>query len=232
MIAIVTVATGPEPYPSLARGLASQLHKYFPPHDFLLLTDSPQVWDRDPLRAIRWPHFGANGSAAFRYHAILSLAYTLEHYTHIFVLDADLKVIASVLPEEVCGEGITAVSHYNQLGDAVMPVETNPQSNAAMPARGVAYYHGCFIGGERKAFLAMAEQIVRWMDEDYSRHIVAAWFEESYLNKYLWLHPPAKVLTPAYCYPETNAAYYVRKWGKDYAPKVIQIDKRKLATHA
>jgi hypothetical protein len=47
----------------------------------------------------------------------------------------------------------------------------------------------------------MAETIVKCVDEDLQKGIVALWLDESHMNHYVALNPPAKVLPSTYCYP-------------------------------
>lgn len=163
-----------------------------------------------------------------RYYFILGKEDLVRQYEQVFLLDADLRVVAPVTEEDIFSDGITAVQHYNCLGDPAVPTEDRKESVAYCPQVGSAYYHGAIVGGQTEAFLKMAQAVVAGLDQDLNKRLVASWWEESHLNRYLNLvSKPAKVLTPSYCYPETNITYYIQRWGQNFPRKIMQIDKPK-----
>lgn len=48
----------------------------------------------------------------------------------------------------------------------------------------------------------MCRRIKEWVDQDDDAGIVAKWLDESHLNKYFLLHPPARTLDQRYLFSE------------------------------
>lgn len=196
-VGIILVATGGEKYMRFVKPLIDSLKKFFPPHDVILFTDSEESFDaiKIPQPNLGWPR-----ASLMRYHAMLLQRNLLSQYDQLFYMDADMRVCNPVAGEEIYAHngGLTAVIHpgypsaFERRQESTAFVEGNPP-----------YYQGCFIGGDGIAFLKMCEVIAHNVDVDDSNGIVAVWIDESHLNRYLVDHPPVKVLSPAYCWPET-----------------------------
>lgn len=146
-----------------------------------------------------WPH----GSAS-RYQVALDNEDRLRG-EWIFQIDADMRIYGHVGREILSGStiGLTVTTHPGFPPDAdpnTAPFERRPESRAYVPlGSGGTYHPGAFVGGTREAFLRMCETTMAWYADDLERGIEAAWYEESYLNKYLIGTPPALVLDGRYC---------------------------------
>jgi histo-blood group ABO system transferase len=140
-----------------------------------------------------------------RYHGLLEHHSLLSGYGQLLCLDVDMLVCSRIRAEEISSQGITAVIHpgfpttFERRRESTAFVEGEP-----------AYYCGGVVGGERGSFLHMAGIIAKGIDADRANGILAVWHDESHLNRYLYDHPPARVLTPAYCF--TGQARYYGRW--------------------
>jgi histo-blood group ABO system transferase len=220
--ALIIIATRPR-YWKFAEDLIASAKKFFVPHDVILFTDREEPFDvcyqftQEPL--------GYPDATLYRYHIVLSQRDLLSKYDNIFYGDADALFVAPVEEEDIFSEGITATVHsgyhvQNQQGSP----ERNPESAAYLPHL-CTYFCGGFNGGTSEAYLKMAEVIRQGVDSDKAKGIVAVWHDESHLNRYLFDHPPALVLSPSFCYPESYTGNY--GWpASQYKPIFMVLEKR------
>ena len=219
--AVILIATGGERYVQYVAPLIGSLRVFFPPHDVVLFTDSTDSFD---AMKFHWPHMGWPRATLMRYHAMLAQKELLSRYDQIFHMDIDMLACGKIEGEEVFSGGITAVLH------PMYPTsfERRPQSTAFVEGS-PAYYHACPIGGDAREFLRMGETIAKNIDIDNANGIVAAWHDESHVNRYLADNPPAKVLSPAYCFPALKYLVHPETWmegdPRSFVPKIRHIEK-------
>jgi histo-blood group ABO system transferase len=231
-MALVVIATG-DAYRQHAKNLIASAKQFFVPHDVALFTDKPPEFDV-PVK-FDWEHLGYPRATLMRYHAIWGARETLSKYDHVFYSDADILFIAPVAGEEVFSEGITATEHPGYVGLGGTP-ETNPRSAAYCPSVRT-YFCGGFNGGTSTPFLQMAEAISKAVDADDANGVLAVWHDESHLNRYLHDHPPARILSPSFCYPQGEYesghgnGYYGGIWRRagrtGIVPKLVALEKGK-----
>lgn len=225
--ALLVIATG-QRYHQYIRSLIESAKKYFVPHDVILWTDSLEKFD-DHVWSAPKECLGFPEETLRRYHTFLEQGWLLKQYDQLFYCDVDMLFVAPV-GEEVFSDGITACTHPGYSGSCGTP-ERNPNSLAAIPFDADnKYFCGGFNGGERRAFLDMATEIAWRVDYDNGKGVMAVWHDESHLNKFLFEHPPAKVLDPSYCYPQDASDYYKQKWaaaGLNPTPKILALTKDK-----
>lgn len=167
-----------------------------------------------PARAGAWPR----GSAC-RYGVALEHLHLLRG-EHIFQIDADMRILRPVGQEILC-DGVTVTTHpgFPEPGSGAW--ERNEASTAfvGQEQSARAYYHpGAFVGGERDAFLALATEVNGRVEADLADGVLAVWYEESHLNRYLLDRPPGLVLDRRYCWWE--------HWGDPQGEAVIMhLDK-------
>ena len=224
--ALLLIAAG-SLYWDYASDCAASAKKYFVPHDVVLFTDHPSA-ESGFNYVVPYFHLGYPEATYRRYHAFHGVREILSQYDQVFFSDADMRWVARVEEDEIFSAGITATEHpgfVGQRGDH----EKNPKSTAYCP-NGKQYFCGGFNGGDSKSFLQMAATIVERIDEDDRNGVQSVWVDESQMNRYLYENPPAKILTPSFCYPE-DTERYLEIWKKagrgPFEPKLIALDKGK-----
>ncbi len=209
-VTLATVAVGAT-YERYAGSMEESAREHFRPSDRVLFRVLPGVRG--------WPQ-----ATLFRYHAILEAARRgWLDATYVFLIDADM-IFESAVGEEILGT-IVATVHPGYVGRAreELPYERRSFSTARVAlAEGEMYFCGGFVGGERSAFLELAQQIVERIEDDDRRGVVAVWHDESHLNRALIYEPPAIVLSPSYCYPDDASSYV---WPEPYSRKIVAVDK-------
>ena len=221
-LGILLVATGGERYTKFVRPLVDSLRAFLPPCHVILFTDANESFGADYRffqRNLGWPR-----ATLMRYHAMVAQQSFLSRYGQLFYMDVDMLACSPVEGEEIFSNGITAVTHPSY----VTSFERRPESAAYVEGDSM-YSQGCLVGGNAKAFLRMCEVIAQKVDIDDSHDIVALWHDESHLNHYLKHNPPAKVLSPAYCFPDPKYLVYSERWlhsdPATFVPKFRHIEK-------
>ena len=210
------------------RQLLHSANKHFVPHTTVVWTDDPFP-TTDGVIQIHQGNMGFPEATLQRYRLFSEQASLLANYDQLFYTDVDMTFVAPV-GAEVFSNGITATLHPGYIGTRGTP-ERNPISRAYIPrdARN-RYFCGGFNGGDARTFLSMAKELSGLIDEDSRNGITAVWHDESHLNRYLFARPPAKVLSPDYCYPEGDEERYKAIWAKAglvVEPKILALDKGK-----
>jgi len=208
---LLLIATGPR-YWQYIVPLIDSARKFFVPHDVLLFTDSPGRYNHTSvyLKAQGYPE-----ATLKRYHTFLGHRTLWASYDFAFYVDIDALFTAPV-GSEVFSNGITATLHHNQ---NVQGLLENNKNSFAYLSTASQYYCGGFNGGTTAAYLDMAAAIVKSVDGDERKGVLACWHDESHLNKYLSIHPPSKVLSSDYCCPEQELDRI------NYIPKIVCLHK-------
>jgi histo-blood group ABO system transferase len=227
--AFVIIATGTA-YARYAQNLVASIreHLWFDPQVFIF-TDHVQALQKvakcfytDPL--------GYPKQTLMRYHTILSKEHILEKYDQLFYLDADMLFVNQVNFDDIASDELTATLHPGFFVNNTQGTTEKRKESTAFCDYNVSYYCGGFQGGNTKAYLAVAKTMAGRIDEDLENGIMAVWHDESHWNKYLADAPPAKTLSPSYCYPEDYDGGY--GWdGTIYSPILVAMDKRKRGNH-
>lgn len=224
--ALLQIACGPK-YWAYSHALISTARQFFVPHDIVLFTDSKVQWT-DVKYQFPCAPLGFPQATLKRYHLFLEQRALLQNYDQLFYCDADMRFVAPVTAEEIFSDGITATLHPGYVGESGTP-ETRPQSTACVQGPLRHYFCGGFNGGKAVTFLSMAMTIASNVDHDERSGIMAVWHDESHLNKWLQEVPPAKILGPAFCYPDVQGDYYRNKWRAaglgEIAPKLLALEK-------
>jgi histo-blood group ABO system transferase len=226
--ALVVIATG-ERYRRYATNLIASARRFFVPHHAVVFTDSVSEFSRtENVIPIGREDFGYPDASLFRYNAFLSVEKMLSGYRQIFYSDADMLFVSPITEEDIFSDGITATEHPGYVGRHGTP-EMNPESTAYCPDIRT-YFCGGFNGGASSSFLEMSRTISQNIAKDSIKGIVARWHDESHLNRYLFDNPPAKVLSPSFCYPDGDTDdYYKNIWKRagreDITPKLLALGK-------
>lgn len=221
-IALLVIATG-EKYHRYIDPLLASAKQHLFPHDTILWTDSLGFHDVNhqfPKECLGYP-----GETLYRYHTFLSKENLLRQYDFLMYSDIDMLWVAPVKEEEIISDGITATLHPGYVGKVGTP-ERRSSSKAYIPTHANnKYYCGGFNAGITRDFLWMAQHIKAHIDEDTSKNITACWHDESHLNAFLYYNwPPARTLTPSFCWPEGCDGHYC-DWPESYPPKLVALTK-------
>jgi len=218
----IVIATGSSQCRESALKLIESMNTHLDfAYDVMVFTDAPGGFDGINIHQ---EHLGWPKVTLMRYHAILKQKHLFMWYDYVFYIDADMSIESDIAAEELASDGLTAVLHPG----FVSTFERNPESAAYIDGY-PTYYQGCLIGGVTAEFVKMCDSIVKGVDADNEKGIVAIWHDESHLNRYLADHPPAKTLTPAYCYPSPHYLRHPESWMegdiKDFVPKIRHDEK-------
>lgn len=169
-----------------------------------------------------WP----NGTM-MRWHRLLE---NLPRAHFVYLCDADMLMVSAVGPAILPpgGFGITATQHpgYVSTSPPHLPFERRLQSASYVGLNDGSVYHcGGFVGGERMAVRMLGARITRLIDKDIVNDVVPTWHDESALNRVLASDPPDRLLSPSYCYPGANLAYYKNFWPRAYVPQIVAVEK-------
>lgn len=234
--ALLVIALGCD-YRPYAKQLLESAQKYFIPHTPIVWSDE-EVWLPPGGVRIRQANMGFPEATLYRYRLFSEQFRLLSNFDQIFYTDVDMQFVAPVKEDDVYSNGITATLHpgfaverRDTAGDLIGPntaLEYDTKSTAAVPYGIIdKYYCGGFNGGNSNAFLQMTQTLHKNIYIDAANGVIARWHDESHLQKYLWQNPPAKVLTPSFCYPEDYHGEY--GWTPEtYPPVLVALDKRKI----
>jgi hypothetical protein len=165
-----------------------------------------------------------------RFHMFLRAEEQLKEMDYLFFFNANMVVVSEIGPDEILPDpdkedGLTVALHsgYYRVDSSRFPFERKQRRSLAWMETGPHYFQGCLSGGTRTAYLRMTRQLRDNIQTDLDHNIIAVWWDESHLNKYMTDKHP-KILSPAYCHPEGRHF--------DFAPKILMLDKAKRGGYA
>lgn len=181
---------------------------------FFVFTDGniPNAPDivRIEQKRLGWPY-----DTMMRFEMYFKNRNALTDMDYLFALDADMRFVDEVGSEIL--SDLVGTQHPGFVGKRGS-YEVNPRSLACVKSHeGTTYFAGGFWGGSRNAFLKTCEEMTRRIHVDLKNGFIAVWHDESHLNRYFIDHPPTKILSPSYCYPES--------WNLPYKKKLLALDK-------
>ena len=237
--ALLLIATG-EKYRKYIDPFLRSADEFFVPHDIILWTDLKGLNYRfaPTIHVVSKTGLGYPKETLHRYHSFLQQEELLRGYDQVFYSDIDMRFVAPVAAEDIFSNGITATLHPGfvvhrdrQRGFILesMPTSGTPErcfkSTACLDASCKnQYFCGGFNGGNIDSFLKMATKLRDNIDKDTTVGITALWHDESHLNHYLYHNPPAKILTPSFCYPEDYHGQF--GWSPEkYKPVLLALNK-------
>jgi len=151
------------------------------------------------------PHEPWPGPTLHRYRTMLTAAEDLARSDYVFYCDVDMLFTAPIA-DEILGPGLTAALHpgFADKPRSHWTYEYRPQSRALVRSHeGQHYFCGGFQGGKVHDYLCAVGWMSAAIDADSANGITAVWHDESHWNRYLIDHPPATVLSPLYCSPQS-----------------------------
>jgi len=219
-VGLLIVATNK--YISFVQNLVDSADKWFLPEcnvTYCVFTNTPkQLNTSNSFNMMHIEHEPWPAPTLKRYDYFDQYADYLKNFDYLYYCDADMRFVNSVGSEIL--EELVSTSHpgfWDKL-NLQFSYERRPNCKAYIPfGKGNGYYAGGFNGGSSNEFLKMAKTIVYWRKEDERNNIIPIWHDESYMNKYLYLNLPTKVLNPSYCYPEA--------WNLPFEKKLLALDK-------
>lgn len=216
--ALVVIASG-KTYHKFINPLLRSAQEHFVPHTPMLFTDS-----KEQHNACVFPigDLGFPDASLKRYHFMVEQKAWLTQFDYMFYIDVDALFVDRVGGEIFSG-GLVATQHSGYKDHKKYWFLEGNVHSTAYCEQIREYYCGGFNGGRVQEFLQMAETIKQNVDADEKKHIVARWHDESHLNKYLYDHPPSKVLSPLYCFPEPELAEHLSL--NKTRPKIVCLEK-------
>ncbi|KAF6107241.1 alpha 1,3-galactosyltransferase 2 [Phyllostomus discolor] len=119
----------------------------------------------------------------------------------VFCMDVDQYFSGAFGPEALADSVAQLHAWHYHWPLPMLPYERDARSAAALASgEGDFYYHGALFGGTVEAVRGLTAHCARAQEQDRVRGLEARWHDESHLNKYFWLHKPAKVLSPEFCW--------------------------------
>lgn len=190
---------------------------------YFVFTDADSIFaeEKESVVKIKQKNLGWPGGTLMRFEMFRKIENDLKQFDFLFFFNSDMLLNDFVREEEILPhkEGLTALNHPNfyDKDNFAFPYERNPNSLAFIPfGLGTYYYFGSLSGGKATEFLNMIKTLEEAILTDLSNGVIATWYDESHLNKYL-LNKHVKVLSPSYGYPEGFSI--------PFYPKIIKRDK-------
>ncbi|KAM7144219.1 globoside alpha-1,3-N-acetylgalactosaminyltransferase 1 isoform 3-T5 [Macrochelys suwanniensis] len=128
-----------------------------------------------------------------------------QEVNYLFCLDIDM-VFHNPWGVETLGEMVAAIHPgYFNVPRSQFPYERRSSSAAFIPDRqGDFYYAGAVFGGLVKQVYEFTRACHMTILADKANGIMAAWQEESHLNRHFFSHKPSKLLSPEYVWDDTK----------------------------
>ncbi|MCI5051723.1 MAG: hypothetical protein MRY21_01135 [Simkaniaceae bacterium] len=214
-VGLCVMATGK--YAAYAEEMISSARKHFLKNHkvtFFVFTDQ-KIQDAPDIVRIEQKRLGWPNDTLKRFECYLREKKLFENLDYIYACDADMLFVDAV-GDEILSDlvGTKHPGYYNQRGT----YEKNLNSSAYVSDQEeLIYFAGGFYGGKREKFLHLLKTNVENIETDLRANYIAAWHDESHLNRYFINFPPTLVLPPAYCFSD---AYQL-----PYSPKLMVIEK-------
>lgn len=167
--------------------------------DFVCFTDKQNVTS---FKTIKISHLPFPLNTLLRYEIFCENEKIFKKYDYVFYLDADMLLVGDI-GQEIISDVVNVLhpGFYNKNRE-YFSYEKNEKSTAYMsPEQGINYYQGCVQGGKTDLFLEMCYVLKQNIRIDLKNNIIAEWWDESHMNKYRFLNPPTKILSPDYALP-------------------------------
>lgn len=165
-----------------------------------------------------WPY-----STLLRFHTFLKVEEEIRQYDYCFFMNANMLCMKEICEEEFLPikEDLLVVKHPGSFRISLKDWnwERNPESTAYIECgKEEVYVCGGINGGKANAFIDMALELSKRIDEDMAKGIIAKVHDESHLNRYILDYPNYRLLGCQYVYPEA--------WALPIEQKIMLVDKR------
>lgn len=210
-IGILYVATGR--YICFWDEFYTSAKKYLFPNDnlkFFVFTDAEKIEHQDNNDVVKifakssgWPE-----STCDRFSFFADNEELYKDIDYLYHFNANMKFIGTIdheiIPKEENGYICATLwlNHKLKGNPEKYPYDRNPKSLAYIPyGEGKHYFMGGVHGGRTKEYLQMCRALENNMKEDFANGVMAAWHDESHINKYLLDKNPL-IIQPQYAIPE------------------------------
>lgn len=234
-IGLCIVATGR--YIQFVKPLLDSAEQYFCPmhkRTYFIFTDSEEAG----LQSLRNSSYKDNIVITYQkrlgwpYDTLMRFSIYNQHKNlfaqtdYMFATDADMLFVGTEGNEILHNRVATNHPGFEKnipLWGSEPPYDRNEKSTAYIPYdMGTYYFAGGFYGGSTAEFIKMAESITNNIITDLEQHnYIAAWHDESHLNRYFIDNPPSVILDRSYCYPENGE----QKGYPQCSAKLLALDK-------
>jgi hypothetical protein len=218
---------GTNKYLHLAQECATSLHKFVQIPDASvechIFSNCPKV---DPFHDnnkyhhvdhLPWPLI-----TLMRYHTFCQYKYDISDSDYLFYIDADMRAV-NPIGSEILGN-LVGTQHPGlwNVPSHSLPFERNIESTAYIPHQNMydRYFFGALQGGKTEKYLEMCEKLRHNINADLSRNYIAAWHDESQMNRYFMENPPDTIL-------KREEFAHVEKWFGPVGPqtKIVALEK-------
>jgi len=220
-IALLTIATNN--YTTLLKDLIESVDKFYLPEirkDIYVFSDRKDYTSNNnnlvinEIKHEQWPFVTLK-----RFEYFLSILDRLKEYDKIVYLDCDLIIKEQIV--SLPNSFLFGVCHPSNIFDiGFWPTEKNPKSTAFLPLKkSMPYVQGCLWGGDSHNIIQLIENLYYNIKKDLTDNFVAAWHDESHLNKFFsyYNRDDIKILNPGYAYPEN--------WQLNFKKMIVHRDK-------
>jgi len=195
-------------YNSFLKPCIDSINKFFCKDlekEFIIFSDDERItkqFDNSffyPIEHDVWPFI------TLKRYQIFKAAYEkIKDSDMVIYFDVDLEVVREV-NLDFSNIDIFGVQHPGIYREAnFFPVETNVKSTACLnPLNLYTYHQGCLWGAKKNEFLKLNDTLIENVNEDLKNNVIAAWHDESHLNKYFYDNrQKITTLSSSFCYPE------------------------------
>lgn len=178
--------------------------------EYFVFTDAAYIYGEsknDRIHRVFQKNLGWPGNTLFRFKMFNSIKKQIISFDFAFFFNANTLCVKEIYEKEFLPleQELLVVQHPGYYVSSIrrLPYEHRKESSAYIPkGRGKEYVFGAVNGGKAEAFLKMAEELERDIENDFEKGIIAKWHDESHLNCYIWKSKNYRLLTPSYAYPE------------------------------
>ncbi|MBQ9135759.1 MAG: glycosyl transferase family 6 [Lachnospiraceae bacterium] len=209
-VAILYIATGKytvfwkEFYESFEKNFLPKTEKSY----FVFTDDKKLIYaDRTNVCVIPQKNLGWPDNTLQRFSLFTREEERFKDYDYTFFINANFLCIKTVTEEEFLPveQDLLVAEHASAHGKNPndMTYDRNPKSLAYVPfGEGQYYVMGGLNGGKTKNYLDMVHKLKSNVDIDTANGVVAAWHDESHLNRFIIGRTDVKILPPCYGCPE------------------------------
>eukprot|EP00698_Gefionella_okellyi_P024428 TRINITY_DN8607_c0_g1_i1.p1 TRINITY_DN8607_c0_g1~~TRINITY_DN8607_c0_g1_i1.p1 ORF type:complete len:642 (-),score=116.64 TRINITY_DN8607_c0_g1_i1:49-1974(-) len=199
-------------------------------------TAAEQKWASNSARihfieqsSIGWP-FDSLG----RDHLYYRDRHLWSSMDYVFAIDSDVLFVGAI-GDEILGDRVaTLAAWFYGMPGTKATYETRrgangiPLSTAFIPVENrQCYFAGGWFGGRHDQMLHMLKTMSAQITTDLLRTppVIAAWHDESHVNRYFVDYPPTHVLSPGFLFPEPDGDRMLWDrpaiWGTRSSPTVV-----------